>query len=176
MSKKGLAIFRLLILCFGLLLIGAGYKFSPVKEGLENWRINYLWISITIAYLAIFFPILSPIPVKDSSDSFIMSGIIFTIADIILVTVSLTLGILSYKGIFSFILWPLLIQGAVFFFFLISLLICITTTSHVKSVSQTEFNKKALLSEIKQFSEQLSILSNSLGETNNELKEKMIFI
>ena len=173
MTKNNLKLFRFIIFVFGLVLIAAAYMFAPVKDDIQKWRLSYLWVSIIVSYLVIFFPLFFPPRDKDSSGGVFVSGAMYYVSNGLFVLVSIILAILVFNGLFLTLFWPLLIQGILFFFFLIQLFLCVLTVEHIASVSQREHLKRASLVDLRQYSQMLSITASSLGPDNAELKKTL---
>jgi len=173
MSKKELKLFRSLIFLFGLVIIAVAYFSAPIKEDIQKWRVNYLWISIAASYIAIFFPLFFPPRDTDSSGGAFISGGMYYISDGVFAAVSILLAILVNNGAFLSLFWPLLLQGILFFFFLIQVYLCVLTAEHISSVSRMENQKKASVTDLRQYSQMLSITASSLGSDNAELKKEL---
>ncbi len=173
MAKNNLKLFRFIIFVFGLLLIAAAYMFAPVKDDIQKWRLSYLWISIVVSYLVIFFPLFFPPQDVDSSGGAFVTGAIYYISDGLFAGVSIVLAILVFNGLFITLFWPLLLQGILFFFFLIQVFLCVFPAEHIASVSQRENLKRGSLVDLRQYSQMLFITASSLGPDNEELKKAL---
>jgi len=170
---KNTKLFRAFIFIFGLAVITAAFIFMPVKENSEKWRINYLWISITLSYIVIFFPSFFPPRDTDSSGAAFISGGVYYVSDGLFAAASIILAVLVYNGIFLTLFWPLVLQGILFFFFLIQVYLCVLTAAHTSSVSQMENQKRASVMDLRQYSQMLSVTASSLGVENTELKKEL---
>lgn len=173
MAKNDMKLFRSSIFVFGLVLIAAAYMFAPVKEDIQEWRISYLWISIAVSYLVIFFPLFFPPRDTDSSGGAFVSGAMYYVSDGLFAAVSIVLAILVFNGFFLTLFWPLLLQGILLFFFMIQFFLCVLTAEHIASISQKENLKRSSLVDLRQYSQMLSITASSLGPENVELKKEL---
>lgn len=171
MNKRGLSIFKGIIFALGFLIILFLYLSVGKKEDIEGWRQTYLWLSLIVSYLVLFFPIFFPPRDKHASGGIFITGIMYLASSIVFIIISLPLALLVYNGVFEKIFIPLLIQSIFLFFFLLEVFLCVFTTEHISSVTHTESQKLAGVLEIRALANALNTKVASLGDEHNVLKK-----
>lgn len=175
MTTKNFSIFKVFILIFGLAVIGCAYAFGPSADipEEESWRRTYMWISVLAAYLMLFVPILFPPSDSDNTGGIFISGGLYGISILLFVIISVILAIAVFNGAFASLFWPLMIQAVFFFIFLFSILGGSLVTTQISAVSNEQQQMRAVMDEIRQRAQMLSVQCSSLGENHSELKKQV---
>ncbi len=175
MTVKGFNIFKFMILIFGLAVIGCAYAFGPTADipEEESWRRTYMWISVLAAYLMIFVPIMFPPSDSDDTGGIFISGGLYGISILLFVLISIILAIAVFNGAFESLFWPLMIQAVFFFIFLLSILGGSLVTTQISAVAGEQKQMRAVMDEIRQRAQMLSIQCSSLGENHNVFKQQV---
>lgn len=171
MTKKQSILFRLVILCFGLVIFAITLTLATNGRELSGAE-KFLWLTIGLDYLIFFIPVFfNGVTFKNFAGRTIPIVLLWN-ATIIFCLVSLALSVLVFYGKVP-ITVAVVIDLVMLFLALILIFISVSASDHVESVGQ---NEEKLLSSIKGLRSESQILATKVAsnEKINTADKKLI--